>query len=110
MRLFSFLLATALWLAWVALPTALQAQCAALRWLQFSPTPSPPLENRSGHAMAYDRARYLTVLYAGGELLPYPITRTGLFADTWEYDGLAWTQRFPSTTPPPLVGHAMSYV
>jgi hypothetical protein len=59
---------------------------------------------RSSHAMAYDEARGVTVLY-GGE------RGSSVLADTWEWDGLSWIQ-MPVTgpgTPGSRAGHAMSY-
>jgi len=44
---------------------------------------------RYEHAMAYDAARARVVLFGGREQFPL----TGVFADTWEWDGSAWLQR-----------------
>jgi hypothetical protein len=51
--------------------------------------PSP----RSGHAMAYDRARQVTVLFGG-----WQTDATGdlvTLGDLWEWDGAAWNLRLP---------------
>lgn len=53
--------------------------------------------SRGGHAMAYDSARGVTVLFGGFN-----------FDDTWEWDGATWTQRFASG-PSVRYGHAMAY-
>src|SRR5206468_2989247 len=58
--------------------------------------PSP----RLGHAMAYDAARAVTVLFGG---------YTGsIIGETWEWNGIAWTQRAVSG-PSPRYYHAMAY-
>ncbi len=65
--------------------------------------PSP----RRGHAMAYDSVRGVIVLFGGLEDFD---GRTFL-ADTWEYDGTAWTHR-GTAGPPDFWGratHAMAY-
>ena len=55
-------------------------------WIQvLVATPPSP---RRAHAMAFDRARGVTVLY-GGTVALVPATAM----DTWEYDGTVWTQR-----------------
>jgi hypothetical protein len=54
-------------------------------WTRIETPISPP--RRTGHAMAYDQARSVTVLF-GGE------TQDGtLLNDLWEYDGTTWVQR-----------------
>jgi hypothetical protein len=59
---------------------------------------------RQGHAMAYDSARQVTVLFGGqsnsGETNP--------LGDTWEFNGTAWTQR-ATTGPSPRFFHSMAY-
>src|ERR1043165_637309 len=55
--------------------------------------PSP----RSGHAMAYDAVRGVTVLFGGGAN-----------GETWEWDGNSWTQRAVAG-PSPRSSHAMAY-
>jgi len=52
---------------------------------------------------AYDPDRGVTVLFGGSD-------DDSLFTDeTWEYDGAAWVQRFPVTSPPPRHWCAMAY-
>lgn len=54
-------------------------------WYVVEPRQSPPA--RYGHAMAYDESRGVTVLFGGmGE-------NGTTLNDTWEYDGVTWTQR-----------------
>ncbi len=70
-------------------------------WTLKSPATSPTA--RIGHAMAFDSARGVTVLYGGGDA-------NGFLTDTWEWNGTNWTRRMPAT---PFVGsrasHAMAY-
>lgn len=70
-------------------------------WSAVPARPSPVGRHR--HAMAYDAARGVVVLYggldgAGGEL-----------SDTWVFDGAAWRQLLPASAPGPRAGHAMAY-
>jgi len=62
--------------------------------------PSP----RNDHAMAYDEARDVTVMFGGFHVPGFPPT----FGDTWEWDGVNWTQ-VASTGPAPRSSHAMAY-
>ena len=56
---------------------------------------------RVQHAMAYDRARGVTVLFGGGPWAP-------AYNDTWVWDGTTWTD--VSTTGPSVRSqHAMAY-
>lgn len=71
-------------------------------WVQRSVV-GPPA--RFDHAMAYDAARKRVVLYGGSG--PAGAPGSGLFEDTWEWDGNAWTQR--PGGPGPRAGHAMAY-
>jgi MYXO-CTERM domain-containing protein len=57
---------------------------------------------RGRHAMAYDSARGVTVLFGGDD-------NSGTEADTWEWDGTAWNQRTPATHPPARDWHSMAY-
>jgi hypothetical protein len=52
--------------------------------------------------MAYDAVRGEVVLYGGFYGSTY-------FDDTWVYDGVTWTQRFPSQGPGQRRRHAMAY-
>jgi len=66
-------------------------------WLQRTPAHQPSA--RDGHAMAYDSARGVVVLFSG----------YGLLSDTWEWDGTDWTQRTPTQQPSGRLAHAMAY-
>lgn len=57
-----------------------------------------------GFGIAYDAARAATVLFGGTNL-----SGSTLFADTWIWDGAAWTLAMPALQPPGLAGHAMAY-
>ena len=80
----------------LCLATVLSAQVA---WTPLNQLVRPG--DRHGHAMAYDLARGVTVLFGGAD-------RTVVFGDTWTFDGAAWTQR-GVTGPAPRVGHTMVY-
>jgi hypothetical protein len=60
----------------------------------------PPV--RFGHSLAYDSSRRKVVLFGG---------HNGSFRlnDTWEYDGVTWTQVFPSGSLTPRYHAAMAY-
>ena len=69
-------------------------------WTAVAPPTSPP--NRMQHAMAYDSARALTVLFGGqgaGRVRD----------DTWTWDGRTWMQRTPATRPPARHSAAMAF-
>jgi hypothetical protein len=70
-----------------------------VNWRQRSSADSPAA--RGGHAMAYESARGVTVLFGGWN--------NGPFGDTWEWNGTTWTQRSPATSPPERFMHAMAY-
>src|SRR5262249_12266836 len=55
---------------------------------------------RAEHALAYDSARGVTVLFGGTGYADY-------LADTWEWDGTTWTQRISGPSARTL--HAMAY-
>jgi hypothetical protein len=68
-------------------------------WMQRFPAIRPL--SRHGHGMVYDLSRNRIVLcggrerrIAGGQL------REQTLGDTWEWDGVNWTQRSPSHAPP----------
>lgn len=68
-------------------------------WTQLYPSNSP--SQRSAHAMAYDSAHGLTVLFGG--------SHNGVLGDTWTWNGSNWTQQSPATSPPARESHAMAY-
>jgi hypothetical protein len=69
-------------------------------WSQVPTTIAPP--GRIFAAMAFDQARGEIVLFGGFDIL----TSTFL-GDTWCWNGAAWQQRFPATSPPPLWMYSM---
>ncbi len=74
-------------------------------WTQLSAAgPSP----RESAVMVLDPVRNVVVLY-GGRLPDASLPSGRTAGDTWEWDGIQWTQRHPATSPPPLDGHGMIY-
>jgi len=69
-------------------------------WTERFPVNRPP--SRRGHAMAYDSARGVTVLFGGEE-------GAGYLSDTWEWDGTNWIQKTPANRPSARAFHAMAY-
>lgn len=65
-----------------------------------STTGQPPA--RTGAAIAYDAANHSVVLFGGQG-------RSTTFADTWIWNGSAWTQAHPATSPPALDSPQMTY-
>jgi galactose oxidase-like protein len=74
-----------------------------VNWTQQFPVTSPP--GRGSHATAYDAARQRVVLF-GGSIGP---GLSGIVADTWEWDGTNWAQKFPATSPSPRLHAGMAY-
>lgn len=54
-------------------------------------------------AMVWDAARERVVLFGGADEQDVP------HAETWEYDGTAWTQRTPAHSPPARLAHGMVF-
>ena len=63
-------------------------------WTQLHPSPSPP--PRVFGAMAFDPATSQMVLYGGGD----PNAGDADHGDTWTWNGSAWTELHPATSPP----------
>lgn len=62
-------------------------------WTQvITPTTPPGLESP---AMVYDKGRAVTVMFGGY----YALSPGTMYDWTWEYDGVDWTRRFPTTSP-----------
>jgi hypothetical protein len=60
-------------------------------WSQLSPATSP--SPRQGAGIAYDPTTQTVILFGGG-------TGTATYVnDTWTWDGVTWTQQFPSVSP-----------
>ena len=78
--------------------TEVGAQCL---WSQGSGSGPAP---RYFHALAYDAERNNTVLFGGGNsfgALPQP--------ETWVWDGITWTQKFPANNPSKRYEHGLAY-
>jgi uncharacterized protein YegP (UPF0339 family) len=73
---------------------------AGIDWRQQLSTPHPSV--RHGHAMAFDSARGVVVLFGGHN-------DVGHLSDTWEYDGEQWQQLSPGNRPSSRSDHAMVY-
>jgi hypothetical protein len=67
-------------------------------WTQMDDIGPSPREN---HAMVYDSARQVTLLFAGQTL-------DGLQGDTWQWNGQDWTQ-VSDSGPSPRFAHAMAF-
>jgi hypothetical protein len=67
-----------------------------LNWAQQSPATSPTA--RMGMELVYDSARGVAVLYGG---LASPISIPPPTSETWEWDGVSWTQVSVSTNAGP---------
>ena len=63
------------------------------------PGPQP----RNGHAMVFDRARGVVLLFGG------TVCGAGERNDTWTWDGTRWTQLQPAQSPPARRNHALVY-
>ena len=61
-------------------------------WSEVSPANSP--SPRQGAATAYDPTTGTIVLFGGGNGID------PAFNDTWTWDGMNWTERFPPVSPP----------
>ena len=74
-----------------------------VNWQQRFPTQSP--QAVSGAAMAFDPLRGCIVLFGGVDAGPSRVRR----AETWEWDGVNWTQRILAGSPPARNDHGMAY-
>jgi MYXO-CTERM domain-containing protein len=66
---------------------------------------------RSSHAMAYDAVRDVTILF-GGWALDSSGSPTAVYADTWEWNGSAWSEKCNgscSSLAPNEVGASMAF-
>ncbi|MFQ5504282.1 MAG: kelch repeat-containing protein [Planctomycetota bacterium] len=73
-------------------------------WTKRSPRQAPSA--RAAHALAYDSARRRVVLFGGLHGSPSQPRPLG---DTWEWDGVDWVQRLPSTKPLPVYAFGLAY-
>ena len=72
-------------------------------WTNMTPASGNP-PGRYAHAVAYDAARARVVVFGGYN------ASNGLLADTWEWNGVAWTNATPSSASPPARWlHALAY-
>lgn len=78
--------------------------CAARTWIQRATGDVMKPSVRRSHAMVYDNAHKVTVLFGGlsGET---PLANN----ETWEWDGTAWTLQDPTTKPIGRYLHSMAY-
>ena len=68
-------------------------------WASLHPANSP--SPRIGHAMVYDSSRKCTVLFGGMPKPGSPNSYDNFYMDTWEWDGVNWTQIIPSVSVSP---------
>ncbi|HNT28156.1 MAG TPA: kelch repeat-containing protein [bacterium] len=73
-----------------------------VNWTKMEPTTKP--SGRDNHAMAYDSVRGKVVLFGG-----YTATTPWKNDETWEWDGVNWTQMDPVIKPSARYNHAMAY-
>jgi hypothetical protein len=74
-------------------------------WTQRSPAVCPPA--RTGAAVATDEARHQVVVFGGSAS---PLGRVPpVLADTWTWDGMGWSERRTSPSPPPRTGAVAAY-
>ncbi|MBK8268612.1 MAG: hypothetical protein IPK83_10055 [Planctomycetes bacterium] len=73
-----------------------------IEWLQRNPATVPPA--RTYHQIAFDSRRGVTVLFGG-----YSQNIGGPMAETWEFDGVNWTQRIPEHSPPARLEFGMAF-
>ncbi len=84
------------------------AASTPLNWVPVSTIQAPA--GREFAAMSFDSVHGRTVLFGGiaapsnGTFPPPPA-----FADTWQWDGSAWTQLTPAISPPGLQGAGMAF-
>jgi hypothetical protein len=74
-------------------------------WTELHPGASPPPRTR--HALVYDQARRRTVLFGGAARADGQ--EGGALGDTWEWDGVTWTQQTAVVSPRARAGHVMVY-
>jgi hypothetical protein len=64
---------------------------------------------RDHAAMCYDSDRHVMVLFGGSTTPNSPLSASGFFGDTWEFDGTNWTQRLPVNSPGPRTFANLTY-
>lgn len=73
-------------------------------WTLVAPSTSPP--GRFLTAMAFDDQRCRAILFGGGTDSAGCCDGLG---DTWEYNGMDWSQRSPERSPPPRWAHDLAF-
>jgi hypothetical protein len=78
---------------------------APMKWVQLAPTanPQPSWDYTENLSMAYDEARQQIVFFGG----PYGGGQIG--NQTWVWNGVTWTQKFPATVPPARDAAVLAY-
>ncbi|MBI3663134.1 MAG: hypothetical protein HY234_08815 [Acidobacteria bacterium] len=72
-------------------------------WTQKFPA-TIPTTPRALHRMAYDASRQQVVLFGG-----HGPSNDPLYDDTWVWDGVNWTQKFPASSPSGRTGHTLAF-
>ncbi len=85
-------------------PDAASEVSAPVDWVLRSPAWSP--HARTGAGMAYDGARGRSVLFGG---MYWDPAAAHYLSDTWVWDGAAWVEKTPPTSPPARAPGAMAY-
>jgi hypothetical protein len=75
---------------------------AQTQWVQAAPATIP--SERQQTPMVYDSLRDRAVMFSG-----YSLQLNGGYADTWEWNGNNWFQRFPANSPSARMDHAMAF-
>jgi hypothetical protein len=97
---YSFVLATWSCIAILVASSAIAAGPHSTRWLQLSPSTSPP--PRSYLAMTYDPASGKVIMFGGFD-------GTGYLNDTWMFDGISWTRIATRLSPPARANAQIAY-
>lgn len=71
-------------------------------WVARTPATSPP--RRAWSATGYDPIRHVTVVFGG-----YSYSRSSPYADTWLWDGAAWSSLVATAAPPSRYGATLSW-
>ena len=77
-------------------------------WRLLAPRSSPPPRTWAG--LAYDQQRKEVVLFGGQDVFER-VAGKGLewYGDTWIWNGSDWSERRPTTSPPPSVQASLAY-
>ena len=86
-------------LATIFSPTAVGAQVV---WAQVPLVSPSPDSRRHGCSMCYDSWRKKVVLFGG-------VISNQKLADTWEWDGRIWEQKYPVSSPQPRYWGSMAF-